>query len=439
MFPQVVIILTSTMVQCWSLRLGEGARCNVLVKNLRPSREIKERILNPQPKQRVTDLIVTKQAIITRGNSSYEAIFFTSATFPNLELHAVRKFTVVDAEGHPDRVWTTVLQADGNEATPVDPFKEQEIDPSIFNATDSLENIAQVRAEGFEVDDDNEALPKNRPALDAPPIEVSADGLLQGQEWGWDGRDQRVFKGGGYEDPSFKNGWSPANKTYLNIFIKFFPFAWLQNTLVAMTSAALERENGHPLTLGELLRYLGIRLLMATLQGWASSEFLDYSGIARLQEVGSCPYNLWNYMTYKRFKHITSCLIFTSAQPPTFHDKFWQIREMVQEWNSNVKEFIAGWILCLDESMSIWLNRWTCPGWIFCPRKPHPFGNEWHTACCGLSGITVSIELVEGKDAPPEIQVPNVEHRKTTGLLLRMLTTYYYTGKYVVLDSGFCV
>ncbi len=69
MFPKVVIILTSTMVRRRSLRLGEGARCNVLVKNLRPSREIKECILNPQPKQRVTDLIVTRQAIITRGNS----------------------------------------------------------------------------------------------------------------------------------------------------------------------------------------------------------------------------------------------------------------------------------------------------------------------------------------------------------------------------------
>jgi hypothetical protein len=322
MFPQVVIILTSTMVQRRSLRLGEGARCNVLVKNLRPSREIKERILNPQPKQRMTDLIVTRRAIITRGNSLYEAIFFTSATFPDFELHTARKFTIVNAEGHPDRVWTTALQADGNKAMPVDPFEEREIDPSIFNATDSLEDIARVYAEGFEVDDDNEALPENRPALDAPPIEVSTDGLLQGQEWGWDGLDQQVLKGGGYEDPSFKNGWSPANKTYLDIFIKFLPFTWLQNTLVAMTSAALERENGHPLMLGELLRYLGIRLLMATLQGWASSEFWDYSGIARPQEDGSCPYNLWNYMTYRRFKHITMNVVFTSVQPPAFRDKF---------------------------------------------------------------------------------------------------------------------
>lgn len=144
-------------------------------------------------------------------------------------------------------------------------------------------------------------------------------------------------------------------------------------------------------------------------------------------------------MTQTRFLAITASLVFTSEQPPAFRDKFWQIREMVGAWNANMKEFIAGWVLCLDESMSIWLNRWTCPGWIFCPRKPHPFGNEYHTACCGLSGIMFSIELVEGKDAPPERQVPHAEHGKTTGLLMRMLTTYYYTGKYVVLDSGFCV
>ncbi len=69
-------------------------------------------------------------------------------------------------------------------------------------------------------------------------------------------------------------------------------------------------------------------------------------------------------------------------------------------------------------------------------RSSTPIG---HTACCGLSGIMISIKLVEGKDAPPEIQVPNAEHGMTTGLLQRMLTTYYYTGKYVILDSGFCV
>ena len=68
-----------------------------------------------------------------------------------------------------------------------------------------------------------------------------------------------------------------------------------------MTLAVLERENDHPLTLSELLRYLGICLLMVTLQGWVLSKFWDYSGIARLHEDGPCPCNHRNYMTYKQF------------------------------------------------------------------------------------------------------------------------------------------
>ena len=117
MFPQVAKILTLTMVQCWSLRLGKGPRCNGLVKNLRPSRKIRERILNPQSRQCMTDLITTRQDIITRGSLTFEAIFFTSATFPDLKLYAARKFTIVNTEGYPDCIWMTVLQVDGTKAT----------------------------------------------------------------------------------------------------------------------------------------------------------------------------------------------------------------------------------------------------------------------------------------------------------------------------------
>ena len=113
---------------------------------------------------------------------------------------------------------------------------------------------------------------------------------------------------------------------------------------------------------------------------------------------------------------------------------------MIAAWNEHMaKIFLAAWVVCLDKSMSIWHNRWTCPGWVFCPRKPHPFGNEYHTACCGLSGILFSMELVEGKDHPPQIQERWSDLGRTTGLLMRMLSTYFTTGRYVVLDSGFCV
>ncbi len=75
------------------------------------------------------------------------------------------------------------------------------------------------------------------------------------------------------------------------------------------------------------------------------------------------------------------------------------------------------------------------------PQTSSLFGNEYHSACCGLSGIMFSVEMVEGKDRLPDLGVPEFESvvGKTGGLLLRMLKSYFNTGRYVVLDSGFCV
>jgi hypothetical protein len=129
-------------------------------------------------------------------------------------------------------------------------------------------------------------------------------------------------------------------------------------------------------------------------------EYWYYDPVPRPQEEGPCPYNFKEYMHKRRFFAITKCPTFTDAIPPAYRDKFWQVRQMIRAWNENMaNHFVAAWVMCLDESMSIWHNKWTCPGWIFCPCKPHPFGNEYHTACCGLCNILFSIEIVEGKDA----------------------------------------
>ena len=104
------------------------------------------------------------------------------------------------------------------------------------------------------------------------------------------------------------------------------------------------------------------------------------------------------------------------------------------------ENFVLGWVNCLDESMMIWFNKWTCPGWIFCPRKPHLYGNEWHSMCCGLSSILFVVLLVEGKDKPPERPGDRFGGMsKTAGLLRIMCTSIFATGKVVILDSGFCV
>ena len=81
-----------------------------------------------------------------------------------------------------------------------------------------------------------------------------------------------------------------------------------------------------------------------------------------------------------------------------------------------------------------------CPGWMYVPRKPHHFGNEYHTICCGYSGVLFDLELVEGKDAPKEIPSdPTNRCGNTVGLLLRLTSSIYNTGRIIVLDSGFCI
>ena len=63
------------------------------------------------------------------------------------------------------------------------------------------------------------------------------------------------------------------------------------------------------------------------------------------------------YMSRRRFLAITLALRFTSSTPLNFWDKFWEVREMIAAWNEHMaKIFLVAWVVCLDESMSIWHN-----------------------------------------------------------------------------------
>ena len=295
------------------------------------------------------------------------------------------------------------------------------------------------------MDNDNDPAPENIPA-NGDKQSINLD-LYEGQLWGWDGVNQCITMGGGdYDEPSFPNRWTPQGKSYLNLFFYFFPMVWLKTVLLVKTNEAVLAGGGYmaanPVTFGELLRFLGICLLMSTSSGWSQDEFWNYinESAPRDQEANGCPYNFRAFMMQRRFKAISRNLSYTDANPPTFVDKFWEVRQMIKAWNAHMANvFLAGWVICLDKSMSIWHQRWTCPGWIFCPRKPHPFGNEYHMACCALTNILFSIELVEEKDSPPQVAVNFKEKGKTAGLLLRMLRPFFYMGRHVVLDSGFCI
>lgn len=106
--------------------------------------------------------------------------------------------------------------------------------------------------------------------------------------------------------------------------------------------------------------------------------------------------------------------------------------------------FHSAWIVCLYESMSIWTNMWTYPGFVFCPRKPWDTGKKHHAVAGGLTSIIFYLEMVEGKAkdlGQNGIRSwPNgIRATGKTGLLLRTTRPIWNTGRVVMLDSGFCV
>ena len=214
---------------------------------------------------------------------------------------------------------------------------------------------------------------------------------------------------------------------YVSMFLLFFPRTWLEKVLLAETNKHLEVK----MSLGKLLRFIGLWLFMATVSGYTRQEFFSAKPIS--VNCGA-PYRLHPWMSGKRFEAIHAALRYTTAQPPTAEqapNKFWEVTEMIAAWNKNMATiFMASWVSCLDKSMSILFNQWTCPGWVIYPRKPHPFGNEYHSICCGLSGIMFVIELVMGTDSPiPSYHDPTNAKGNTVGLLLRLFKSLYSSGK----------
>ena len=149
---------------------------------------------------------------------------------------------------------------------------------------------------------------------------------------------------------------------------------------------------------------------------------------------------LGTYMSRKRCGAILKTLSITSCDSPAFRDCFWEIHEILKAWNETmIEQFSPSWVNCLDESMSTWTNKYSCPGWMLVPCKLWPFGNEYHMVCCSLSGILWQMEIVEEKDAPLQSVSKFNNQEKTVGLLLHVLEPIFGKGSMVVLDSGFCV
>jgi hypothetical protein len=62
---------------------------------------------------------------------------------------------------------------------------------------------------------------------------------------------------------------------------------------------------------------------------------------------------------------------------------FHEVRQMIDAFNKHYEsEYSPSWLSCIDELMNVRLNKF-CPGFMSLPRKPHSFGNEYHSIADG--------------------------------------------------------
>jgi hypothetical protein len=366
-------------------------------------------------------------------------IIFTHEAFGTSLIYCTERWAKVEVEGDSYEFFDKKeeLPAVANAPTFTLEDLNRPIDTSLLDKmgrTSRAEDIAMARAQGLDVDDDNDPAPENIPVRGAP---AESDENPHGQEWGWGGTCHRKSQHHSDVNAQVVNHCKAEliGMTKLQMFLLFFPIAYLDSVVTMQTSLTLQRQAHKPLSFGEFIRFLGCILFMSCFSGL---DRKDYFSSAPITMEEGAPYRLTMYMPGYRFEQIMSCLTITPSVPSSL-DRFWEVRRIIYEWNKNMQEvYIPSWVSCLDESMSIWNQRWTCPGYVFCPRKPHPVGNEYHTIADGMTTILYAAEIVMGKDTPV-CDDDNEEEGKTSALLARLTRSIWHTGKVVVLDSGFCV
>jgi len=383
-----------------------------------------------------------RQEMRQRNGADIKCIVFTHPSIGNgeQELWAAKRYVHTSKEGLPDKFFEDLPVA------PTAPEPEAEALPEAVvdavgraNRGETLTDdiIQSIINQGVLVDDDNQPLPENRPSADAAETPS-----IMSDTWGHSGicpRKAPPISGQKERAKMLKSKFdSPFDRTLLEFFEAFFPVEFVEDVILPATNDNLKMQ----LTYGEFLRWIGLWFLIATTSGHNRHDFWSINEIDRFS---GAPFWLNDLMSRDRFDDILKALTYNSSKP-VYKDKFWEVRPMLEAWNDNMAEqFQPSWISCLDESMSKWMNQFTCPGYIFCPRKPWPFGNEYHTIACGESRICWRTEIVEGKDCPPEKSKKAFHDAggrnkgQTVSLMMRMTEPIHNTGKCVVLNSGFCV
>ena len=176
------------------------------------------------------------------------------------------------------------------------------------------------------------------------------------------------------------------NNFNLQLFEGLFPKDYLHEIILVETNKKLKE----PFSYGELIQWIGIWVLLSTAD---VSDRHSFWSLKDMDMYEGAPFRLSSLMTRNWFENVLSAMMYTSNEPPVYVDRFWEVR------HANMAYYYSlSWINAVEESMSKWVIEYTCPGFMYVPRKPWPVCNEYHDAGSVDSDIIWQADLREGKD-----------------------------------------
>ena len=264
--------------------------------------------------------------------------------FPDQEFIVARRIFTILQEGEipfDDELPPSITEI-VNEAVEMTAPQQVEMRAPVGRGLDR-EEIADLRAQGSTVDNDNEPVEEN--AGPTGPISTGT----------WMRPAFCPRKSAGHTNSNGKwhhHPWAEvAEMNELELFLMCFPVKYIKSVIIPETNKHLQV----PVSMQELFIFIGCLFFMACHQGvedrdswWSTKPITPDKG---------APFRLNDYMARNRFKSIMQSLQYTNKPQPEYLDCFHDVRLMQEEWNRHMfEEYFTGWWNCLDESMQIHMN-----------------------------------------------------------------------------------
>ena len=236
------------------------------------------------------------------------------------------------------------------------------------------------------------------------------------------------------------------NLSRLDAFMMLFPREQF-NAMIEMTNRNLAKEGLDQTTLGELVKFIGVIIMMTRVKMRVRRDLWNTSARSRyLPAYNFGSMGLSRHRWEQLWKHVR-----WSEQPPSrpqgmTHERWrWSlISDFVDRFNEHrATRFIPSDALCMEESMSKWYGLgggWInigLPMYIAIDRKPVN-GCEIQNVCCARSRIMMQIKIVETaeeEDTHAREDQDGMLHG--TSVMINLLKPWHHDGERVVCGDSY--